>query len=222
MSKLGDIYNILIAGVGGQGGILIGTLLREYGLRSKFIKNVVGTETRGVSQREGSVSATARYLIKSRVYSLDHHYKKEELISPLIPMNDAHLLIGLEPLETLRNLRYISEQTVVVLNTHKHYPRDVLLGSKSQGKSYPSNAEIIDKLDQFARKVIALDFNTLSEQKLQNSIYANIIEVGVGSHEFKEIFIREKMLKLLEARFGKENENIEAFNIGYKLIDEEI
>ncbi|MHA1338145.1 MAG: hypothetical protein ACTSPW_20820 [Promethearchaeota archaeon] len=48
-------------------------------MRVPFIKNVVGTETRGVSQREGSVTATARYLIDSRIYSLDQGYEIEDL-----------------------------------------------------------------------------------------------------------------------------------------------
>lgn len=219
---MADIYNILVAGVGGQGAILIGTLLREYGLNSELIKNIVGTETRGVSQREGSVSATARYLIKSKVYSLDQHYKKEELISPLIPINDAHLVFGLEPLETLRNLRYISEQTVVILNTHKHYPRNVIIGSESQDKRYPSTSEIVNILDQFARKVIALDFNRLSQEKLQDSIFSNIMEIGVGAHEFQEIFIKEDLIMLLKKTFGQRSKNIEAFKIGYNLIRENI
>jgi len=50
--EIGDIYNILITGVGGQGVVLLGKILREYGMISPLIKNVVGTETRGVSQRE--------------------------------------------------------------------------------------------------------------------------------------------------------------------------
>ena len=50
--EIGDIYNILITGVGGQGVVLLGKILREYGMQSPLIKNVVGTETRGVSQRE--------------------------------------------------------------------------------------------------------------------------------------------------------------------------
>ena len=113
-------------GVGGQGVILLGNLLRQFGLKSPFIKSVVGTETRGVSQREGSVIATARYLIDSKIYNLDQGYEIDDLISPTIPINDAHIVIGLEPLETIRNLKFISEQTVVVLNTNKRYPRDVV------------------------------------------------------------------------------------------------
>ena len=95
-------------------------------MRTALIKNVVGTETRGVSQREGSVTATARYLIDSKVYSLEQGYEVDDLISPLIPINDAHLVLGLEPLETIRNLKYISEATVVILNTHRQYILEML------------------------------------------------------------------------------------------------
>ena len=38
--------------MGGQGVVLLGNILREYGMRTALIKNVVGTETRGVSQRD--------------------------------------------------------------------------------------------------------------------------------------------------------------------------
>jgi indolepyruvate ferredoxin oxidoreductase beta subunit len=209
----------LVTGVGGQGVVLLGNILRTYGMESPFIKNVVGTETRGVSQREGSVSATARYLIDSRIYSLDQEYEIDDLISPIIPINDAHLVFGLEPLETLRNLRYISEATVVILNTHRLYPRNVLIGSEKE-KKYPSNAEIIDLLDQFARRTISMNFNELSKIKLNNSIYANIIILGVGVKEFREILNKDLMIKILRDYFKGDNKNIEAFELGYNLISD--
>lgn len=214
---MADIYNILVAGVGGQGVVLIGNILREYGLNSVLVKNIVGTETRGVSQREGSVTATARYLIDNRVYSLDQGYRIEDLISPLIPTNDAHLVFGLEPLETLRNLEFISEQTVVILNTHKHYPRDVIIGTEKD-KIYPSTADIINLLDQFARKVIAVDFSELSKQKLGNNIYSNIIMLGVGAKEFKEIFEKDKIEEILKSYFPGSTANFNAFELGYNLV----
>ncbi|MHA1281140.1 MAG: 2-oxoacid:acceptor oxidoreductase family protein [Promethearchaeota archaeon] len=207
-----------MAGVGGQGVVRLGSILREYGMRVPFIKNVVGTETRGVSQREGSVTATARYLIDSRIYSLDQGYEIEDLISPLIPMNDAHLVLGLEPLETIRNLRYISEQTVVILNTNIYYPRDVLIGSKRKLK-YPSLAEIIDLLDQFARRVVAMNFTQLSNEKFYRSILANTILLGVAVKEFKDIFNKNVMVDLLREFFPHSKENIKAFELGYYLVD---
>ncbi|MHA1148607.1 MAG: 2-oxoacid:acceptor oxidoreductase family protein [Promethearchaeota archaeon] len=214
---MGDIFNILIAGVGGQGVVRLGNILRDYGLISPLIKNVVGTETRGVSQREGSVTATARYLIDGRVYSLDQGYEYNDLISPVIPMNDAHLVLGLEPLETLRNLKLISEQTVVILNTHNHYPRDVIIGTKG-GISYPSNAKILDLLDQFARKVVATNFHELAEIKFNNAIYANTILLGTAVKEFREIFLKEKIRETVENYFRSSKENLEAFELGYSLI----
>jgi indolepyruvate ferredoxin oxidoreductase beta subunit len=214
---MADIFNILVAGVRGQGPILLGNLLRTYGLNSPLIKNVVGTETRGVSQREGSVMATARYLIESRVYQLDQGYEKEDLISPTIPMNDAHLVLGLEPLETLRNLKYISEQSVVVINTHKRFPRDVIL-KKEGSKQYPSMADIVDLLDQFARRTISMDFNKLSKSEYDNAIYANTIILGVAAKEFENIFLNEKLIEIIKKNLKPVEINISAFELGYSLI----
>ena len=219
MITIGDIYNILITGVGGQGTVLMGNILREYGMRTPFIKNVVGMETRGVSQREGSVSASARYLIDARLYSLGENYEVDDLISPVIPINDAHLVLGLEPLETIRNLKYISEQTLIILNTHKLYPRNVIIGSEKE-KEYPSNAEILDILDQIARRVISLDFNELSENKFGNSIYANSIILGAGVKEFREIFFKDFIVELLKDFFKGSQENLDAFELGYNLIND--
>ncbi|TFG16342.1 MAG: hypothetical protein EU531_06785 [Promethearchaeota archaeon] len=217
---MGDIYNILLTGVGGQGIVLLGNILREYGMRFPLIQNVVGTETRGVSQREGSVLATARFLIDSKIYSLDQNFEVEELISPLIPINDAHLVMGLEPLETIRNLRYISERTVVIMNTHQNYPRNVILKAEKTMK-YPSLGYIIDILDQLARRTISLDFNALAKSKLDDTIYSNVILLGVGAKEFQEVFNKKLMLSVLKDFFGEDSLNLEAFNLGYDLINSE-
>jgi indolepyruvate ferredoxin oxidoreductase beta subunit len=218
---MGDIYNILIAGVGGQGVITLGILLREYGMKNPLIENVVGTETRGVSQREGSVNATVRYLLSNRLYSLDQNFNKEDLISPLIPINDAFLVIGLEPLETLRCLKYISEKTLVILNTRRKYPKNLLLENR-KSKEYPSTADIIDILDQFARRVIAIDLNELSQKMYNKSVFANIIALGICAREFKGIFQEKIMKSLINEIFPHTSidENLNAFDLGYNLIND--
>jgi Pyruvate/2-oxoacid:ferredoxin oxidoreductase gamma subunit len=218
---MGNIFNILVTGVGGQGTILIGDILRAYGLKCSIIQNVVGTETRGVAQREGSVVVTVRYLIETNIYSLGDNYDVDELISPLIPTNDAHIVLGLEPLETLRNLKYISEQTVVVLNTHEHYPKNIIINSKmekAEKEKYFSNKDTIDLLNQFARKVIALDFNLLSNVNLKSSIYFNIIALAVAVKEFREIFDKNLIIDILREYFKDAKENLNAFELGYNLI----
>ena len=214
---MGDIFNILVTGVGGQGVDLLGNSLRAYAMKTPFIKNVVGTETKGVSQGN-SIMATARYLIESRAYSLEQDYDIEDLISPKIPINDAHLVFGLEPLETIRNIKYISEKTFIVMNTHQIFLNDVIDSDKEKG--YPSVADIIDILDQLARKTVSLDFNELSEVKFNDGKYANIILFGAGIKEFKFFFDKKLIKTILNEIYGQSKKVLEAFELGYSLIDE--
>ena len=218
MKNMADIFNTLICGVGGQGVILLGDILRKYGMKVPWIKNIVGTETRGVSQREGSVISTVRYLIENKVYSLDEGYDPNDYISPMIPINGAHLVMGLEPLETLRNIKYISEKTVIIFNTRKRLPKNLLLGKNNQ-KKYPNIGDILELLDQFARKTISMDFEELSKVKFNNTIHSNMIMLGVAVKEFLEIYNENKMEELLNEFFGKGSINHEAFELGFNLID---
>ncbi len=133
-------------------------------------------------------------------------------------MNDAHLVLGLEPLETLRNLNFISEKTVVIVNTHEIVPRNVILKS-NQENDYPSIAKIIDLLDQFARRVISMDFYEFSKARLNHSVYQNSMILGVAAKEFKEIFAKDLMIEVLDDFLNKSEENIKAFEIGYDLIN---
>ena len=215
---MGDIFNILVTGVGGQGVVLLGNTLRAYAMKTPFIKNVVGTETSGISQ-ESSVSSTARYLVESRAYSLEQNYDVEDLISPKIPINDAHLVLGLEPLETIRSIKYISEKTFVVMNTHQIFPSKMTRDSNKE-KIYPSVADIIDILDQLARKTVSLDFNELAEVKFNNEMYANIILFGTGIKEFKFFFDKNLIRNIITEIFGDSSKNLEAFELGYNLLEE--
>ena len=215
---MGDIFNILVTGAEGQGVDLWGNSLRAYAMKTPFIKNVVGTETSGISQ-ESSVSSTARYLIESRAYSLEQNYDVEDLISPKIPINDAHLVLSLEPLETIRSIKYISEKTFVVMNTHQIFPSKMTRDSNKE-KIYPSVADIIDILDQLARKTVSLDFNELAEVKFNNEMYANIILFGTGIKEFKFFFDKKLIRNIITEIFGDSSKNREAFELGYNLLAE--
>ena len=196
--------------------VLLGNILREYGMRSHIIQNVVGTETRGVSQREGSVSATVRYLIDTKIDLSEGNYSVDELISPLIPINDAHLVLGLEPLETLRNIKYLSKKTTVILNTHKNYPRNVITGSEKE-RTYPENNEIINTLNQLTKQIIQRDFNEIAKSKLNNSIYTNVVILGISVREYKDIFDKKLLINVIKDFLEKDKTNIEAFEIGYNL-----
>jgi Pyruvate/2-oxoacid:ferredoxin oxidoreductase gamma subunit len=130
-------------------------------------------------------------------------------------------VLGLEPLETLRCLKYISEKSLIILNTQKRYPKNTLLNQKDS-KPYPSTANIIDLLDQFSRRVIALNLTKLSNIEYNSSIYANIIAIGICAREFRDIFQKKVLTSLIKEFFHDFNleENLSAFELGYNLIND--
>ena len=85
-----DPLNVIICGVGGQGNVLISSLIASA-LNRKGYHVTVG-DTYGAAQRGGAVFSSVRISSK-RSYG------------PLIPEGRAHLIVGLEPLETLRLLQ---------------------------------------------------------------------------------------------------------------------
>ncbi|MCL2473481.1 MAG: indolepyruvate oxidoreductase subunit beta [Alphaproteobacteria bacterium] len=94
-------YNIILCGVGGQGILLLSSLLssaaKEKGL---YVKQ---SEVHGMAQRGGAVSAQLRI-------------SDSEIHSPLIPKGEADLLVSMEPLEVFRYVEYLNDKTVVLVN----------------------------------------------------------------------------------------------------------
>ena len=112
---------LLIVGVGGQGVLLISRVLGDAALAENL--NVVVGQLHGMSQRGGSVSSTV-------------------LIGPgyssFIGKNQADVVIGLEPLEVMRALPFMSDKTTILMNTGRIVP--YLLSH--QGKQYPELSSI--------------------------------------------------------------------------------
>ena len=212
------MYNILVTGVDKREVSLLRNIFKEYGDRSILIEKAVGSTLDYDSQKKRSKIAFVRYLIDSRIYSLDQNYTIEDLNSSKIPIRDAHLVLGLEPLETLKNLKYISEKTVVILNTHQIDLKQSIQNSQKKIK-YPSIAQIVDILDQLARKVFALDFNELSINYFNTPNYRTIIALGVGVKEFRDIFYEKLIITILREFHEDSSRYLRAFELGSSLND---
>ena len=212
------MYNILVIGIDKREVSFLRNILKEYGNRSILIEKAIGSTLDYRSEKKRSKLAFVRYLIDSRIYSLDQNYAIEDLNSSKIPLRDAHLVLGLEPLETLKSLKYISEKTVVILNTHQIDIKESMQDSKKK-INYPSIAQIIDILDQLARKLFALDFNELSINYFNSQNYSTIIALGMGIKEFQDIFYKKLMLTILREFHKDPSRCIDAFELGNELID---
>lgn len=190
-------FNLIIAGVGGQGNVLlsafVGTALQNEG----FMVSVA--DTFGVSQRGGSVASHIRI-------------SKKTLYSSVTPEGKADVILGMEPVETLRALgEFGNPHVVVIVNPRPIYPPG--------GMPYPD-------LDEVKKSIIKLSSHTTfvsaTEEalKMGNPIYTNVILLGslVGADILP--ITKETMMPILEERFpGKLfDANIKAFNKGMELI----
>lgn len=103
-----DPLNLIITGVGGQGNILISKLIGEAILEDGYWVTI--GETYGASQRGGSVASHVRI-------------SKNTQQGPLTPEGRADIILGLEPVESLRMLcLYGNPKTCVITTSDPFIP----------------------------------------------------------------------------------------------------
>ena len=95
------IFDILIAGVGGQGTVLASKILAEAATRSAVFART--GETIGMAQRGGSVVSHVRLGSEDK--------------SPIVPLGRADVLIAFEPAEAARNLCRLKKDGKCLVNT---------------------------------------------------------------------------------------------------------
>ncbi|MFH1351753.1 MAG: indolepyruvate oxidoreductase subunit beta [Pseudomonadota bacterium] len=196
--------NLLITGVGGQGNVLASQIVGRAAALKGF-KVTIG-ETFGLSQRGGPVTSHIR-LSKGMNYG------------PLIPPNKAHIVLGLEPLETIRILMdYGNEGTVFIVNSRPIYPLNVIAGDVE----YPDLEKIRNVLDRMGEKLYWLDA-TQKAMELGGPILLNMIMLGAlcGLSNFPlEI---EDLKNTLRGVFpeSKWGQNYRALDIGINLIEKQ-
>lgn len=196
-----DPLNIIICGVGGQGNILASELLAAA-LVEKGFNTTVG-ETYGVSQRGGSVMSHVR------VSSL-HQY------GVLIPRGEADIIIGFEPIETLRVAReYGNKSTRIIFDTRPNYPLGVLVGEAL----YPDMESIQQELKLLCGEVEIVAATRLA-QEAGNAQAANILLMGALTALPSVPLSAADYEQVLKQRFQGEvyNTNKQVFSLGYSLI----
>lgn len=197
-----DPYNVVVAGVGGQGNVL-GTQLMGAVLADKGYKVTIG-ETYGASQRGGSVMSHMRI-------------SRADQYGPLIPPKCADLVIALEPTEAVRVLaQYGNRNTVAVVNTRAVYPIDVISGNTA----YPEKDALLKKISVLTKKAFFLEA-TEKALELGNPILANIIIIGAVSAAGILPITTDDLEKAISDSFpsSKIDINLQAFTIGRSMID---
>ena len=196
-----DPYNLIITGVGGQGNVMASKVVANI-LVGRGLQVTIG-ETFGATQRGGSVMSHLRV-------------SGAGVWSTLIPKGRAHMIIGLEPIETLRMLEpYGNPEVMVIANTRPVHPIGVLCGDHD----YPEPDQIDAWLKRFSRRhwlVPATD----EAVKLGSPILANIVLIGALAGTGVLPIEREEFARSIAATMpqSKVAMNLDAFDLGWQMV----
>ncbi len=154
-----DPLNLVVAGVGGQGNVMVSLVIGNALVHEGYFITI--GETYGSSQRGGSVMSHMKV-------------SAQKQYSPLIPEGQADIVVGMEPVETLRILKSFGNQNVVtVVNPRPIHPVD-FTGS---GSGYPNLESILEQVKGMSAKTYVVAA-TEEAQKMGDPIMANMILIG--------------------------------------------
>ncbi len=204
-------YDILICGIGGQGVISLGTVLKLAAIREGI--SVAGAERRGGAQREGIVTSNVRY----RAPAAGEEYDERTMAaSGLIPTAGADLMISMEPLEALRHGRYLHERSVVIVNDFPLLPVSVRMGDCA----YPDLDGIYARLREFTSNVYVYNIDELSRSRFSTLRQVNTISLGLASGLGDLPVSEEALLSTIREQFPDYDTNRAAFDLGKELAKE--
>ena len=188
--------DILICGVGGQGTVLASRIIAAGAMAEG--STVHSAETIGMAQRGGTVTSHVRI--------------GDEAYSPLIPNKKADLIIGFEPSEVVRNIKYLSKDGIAVVNTSPVKPV-----TESLSKSGYDGTEMVAYLSENVN-CIFVDGN-LECEKLGSVKFLNILLLGVAAGSGKLGIKKETILDEIKKRVKEKfiDANTKAFLTGYEI-----
>jgi len=196
-----DPLNILVAGVGGQGNVMLAQIMGQALVMEGFFA-VVG-DTFGAAQRGGSVASHIRI-------SKDTEY------SSIVPKGQADFILGMEPSETLRVMGvYANPNTQVIVNPRVVLPPTVISGADT----YPEIDEVLTAIKKHSSRLWIVPA-TEQALNLGNRLYANTILMGATLGTGIVPIGRDSIVEIYKERFADHKlykANIRALDLGISL-----
>jgi len=185
-------FNIVIAGVGGQGLITLTQILAEAALIEGY--DVKTSELHGLSQRGGSVETHIRF--------------GKRIFSPLVGRGTADLILGLEMTEGLRALSYANSETIFLIN--KNFI--------SYGEEL-SEKDVLEKINSLIKKNLYLiPASEICQKELEKEVVSGVYLLSYAVHK-KIIPLKPESLifavkKVIPEKYLELNQK--AFNLAKK------
>ncbi|MFH0850430.1 MAG: indolepyruvate oxidoreductase subunit beta [Candidatus Bathyarchaeota archaeon] len=198
-------YNILLSGVGGQGLMLLSSVIGEA-CTLRGVKVVV-QEQHGLAQRSGSISA---------------HVRIGDAYSPMVPIGEADMIIAMEAMEALRCVEYLRPGGAVVMNTRMMHPvieTIELVNRRRENLPYVTLDQITRQLKKRTEKMWALDANALAAEA-RNLRTENVVLLGAASRVEGFPLLRDALLQAVKRVVPERTvaANVVAFELGEKAV----
>ncbi len=192
--------NILVVGVGGQGVILLSTIIGRA-LTLAGLDVVIG-ETKGLARRGGSVEA--------------HIKVGDSYTSPLIPKGLADAVLALELLEGLRYIPWLKRGGCAVISVERVPPINTFLYDEEK---YPSIDDAVMTLRSLAKKYNYKVYlvNPLKYAiKVGNPLTSNVVMLGFLSRILNLNIKEEYMVEAIKSSVPSKtiDDNIKAYKMG--------
>jgi indolepyruvate ferredoxin oxidoreductase len=165
LPRIGEVYNVLLAGIGGNGVVTVSALLGMAAHLEEKLFTVL--DNSGLAQRNGSVTSHLR------IGDGAHRH------SPRIPNGDVDLVIGADPMvvaipETLAKLGH--GRSAVILNRFIA-PNALFARDPDLDLSFaPLREKVRPRADE--ARIFDLDATKIASVMLGNAIGANLLLVG--------------------------------------------
>jgi indolepyruvate ferredoxin oxidoreductase beta subunit len=183
-------YDMILAGVGGQGVLSIATIVAVAAMDSGL--HLKQAEVHGMSQRGGAVQSHLRL-------------SDSPIFSDLIPAGKADMLLSMEPMEALRYMPFLADEGVIVVERTP----------VANIPNYPNVDDIIQHLEARPRTVLVDAEGIAKEMRAARS--SNMVLLGAASSFLP--LPAESLESAIQTVFGRKGEklvsqNIEAFQRG--------
>ena len=190
-----DTTRLIIVAVGGQGNLLASKVIGEAALISDVPVRM--SEIHGMAQRGGVVESAIVF---------------GDAQSTIISNGEADVLVGFEPVESLRALNKCNSNTVVITSLAPLSPFTVTTGSST----YPSLNVLQALIRKKTAKLIAFDAAAMAKEA-GNVMSVNMVLLGAliqtGTIPLSAENVKEAIMKRTRKAFVESN--LKAFEIGF-------